>query len=119
MLREQADELDNALKRVREIFGERNEIRKWNGRIYEKRINRAVFDIMVCFFADREIREASVGKETEIEQGFKSLCEEDRAFLGSLEQTTKSREANKIRFSTWTKTLSDIVHLQVRSPLDA
>jgi hypothetical protein len=118
MLREQADELDNALKRVREIFGERNEVRKWNGRMYEKKINRAVFDIMVCFFANRRIRNASVGKEAELEERFKSLCERDREFLASLEQTTKSREANRIRFSTWAEALANVLGVPVESPLD-
>jgi hypothetical protein len=119
LLHEQADELDNALTRVREIFNDRNEVRKWNGRIYEKRINRAVFDIMSHYFSNPKIREASRGREKSIEDAFKRLCEVDRPFLASIEQTTKSREANRIRFSTWARVLSQVLETRVESPFSA
>jgi Protein of unknown function DUF262 len=119
LLHEQADELDNALTRVQEIFNDRNEVRKWNGRIYEKRINRAVFDIMSFYFSDPQIRDASRGREKSIEDGFKRLCELDRPFLASIERTTKSREANRIRFSTWAHVLSEVLETRVESPFSA
>jgi hypothetical protein len=118
-LHEQAIELDNALTRVREIFNDRNEVRKWNGRMYEKRINRAVFDIMSYYFSDPQIREASKGREKRIEDEFKRLCEVDRPFLASIEQTTKSREANRVRFSTWARVLSKVLERGVESPFAA
>jgi hypothetical protein len=119
LLHEQAVELDNALTRVREIFNDRNEVRKWNGRFYEKRINRAVFDIMSYYFSDPQIREASKGREERIEDAFKRLCEADRPFLASIEQTTKSREANRVRFSTWARVLSEVLESRVDSPFAA
>ncbi len=119
LLHEQADELDNALTRVREIFSDRNEVRKWNGRIYEKRINRAVFDIMSYYFSDPQIREASRGRERNIEDAFKRLCEVDRPFLASIEQTTKSREANRVRFLTWARVLSEVLERRVEAPFAA
>jgi len=116
LLHQQGDELDNALVRIREIFGERNEVRKWNGQIYEKRINRAVFDIMVYYFSNPQIRDSSRGREGKIESAFKHICEEDRAFLASIERTTKSREANRTRFSTWARVLSEVLGTKVESP---
>ena len=119
LLHEQADELDNALTRVREIFNDRNEVRKWNGRIYEKRINRAVFDIMSYYFSNPQIREASRGREKSIEDAFKRLCEADRPFLASIEQTTKSREANRVRFLTWARVLGEVLESSVEAPFAA
>jgi hypothetical protein len=119
VLREQAGELDNALACVREIFTDRNEVRKWNGHMYEKRINRAVFDIMSYYFSSPQIREASKGREESIEGAFKRLCEGDRPFLTSIEQTTKSREANRVRFSTWARVLSEVLEMRVESPFAA
>lgn len=112
----QADELDAALARIREIFTERNEVRKWNGQQYEKRINRAVFDIMAYYFSDLQVRELSRGQEEPIKQAFQALCEHDRGFLASIEQTTKSKEANRIRFETWAGTLNQLFGTSLQSP---
>ena len=116
MLEAQAGELDDALARIREIFTERNEVRKWNGSIYEKRINRAVFDIMVCAFANPQVRELSRGKEAAIEAAFQDLCENDYRFLGSIEQTTKSLDANRTRFSAWARVLGHVLGSEVTLP---
>lgn len=113
----QADELDAALARVREIFTDRNEVRKWNGQQYEKRINRAVFDIMAYYFSDPQVRARSAGQEEPIKQAFQTLCEDDRPFLASIEQTTKSREANRTRFEAWARALNELLGTDLRSPL--
>jgi hypothetical protein len=116
-LHTQAQTLNDALEAVRDIFGERDEARKWNGREFEKRINRAVFDVMTYYFSDPAIREASRAVGPALKDEFKRLCETDRAFLSSIEQTTKSRDANRIRFATWADALSRITGLAVASPI--
>lgn len=116
-LHAQARTLNDALEAVRDIFGERDEARKWNGREFEKRINRAVFDVMTYYFSDPAIREASRAVGPALKDEFKRLCETDRAFLSSIEQTTKSRDANRIRFATWADALSRITGLAVVSPI--
>jgi len=97
----QANEYDNALQFTREIFGPRNYLRKWNGREYEKRINRAVVDIMTYYFSEEWIRDAAQTKKQNIERKFREMCERDATFLASLERTTKSIEANITRFRDW------------------
>ena len=42
--------LEDAIEITRRIFGNKHEFRKWNGATYERRINRAVFDIMSYYF---------------------------------------------------------------------
>ncbi|MEW9808800.1 hypothetical protein ABUE31_22705, partial [Mesorhizobium sp. ZMM04-5] len=74
----QASDLDKSLIATRVIFGERAELRKWNGSMYEKRINRAVFDIMTYYFSEKTIRDAAVDKGAEIKIAFQKLCEENR-----------------------------------------
>lgn len=117
-LRAQARGLDETLAAIREIFGERDECRKWNGREYEKPINRAVFDIMTYYLADPAVREAALTNGAGLKREFQRLCEEDRAFVSSVEQTTKSREANRTRFSTWARSLNRIAGTNVVSPID-
>jgi len=113
----QSESFEDALKAVRSIFGDRNELRKWNGKSFERRINRAVFDIMVYYFSDLAIRELAIAKSGDIVMHFKDLCENDRQFISSIEATTKSREANSIRFSKWAQKLTLALGVQVDSPI--
>jgi hypothetical protein len=116
-IKAQGKALNDALNATFEIFGPSGNLRKWNGVSYERRINRAVFDIMTYFFADQKIRDRAVTKKAEVEDSFKNLCTHNNDFLSSLEATTKSREANHIRFSVWSKALSEITKLKIQSPL--
>ncbi|MEW9838104.1 DUF262 domain-containing protein [Mesorhizobium marinum] len=113
----QASDLDKSLIATRVIFGERAELRKWNGSMYEKRINRAVFDIMTYYFSEKTIRDAAVDKGAEIKIAFQKLCEENRQFISAIESTTKSIEANAHRFRIWAATLSEILNLPIDSPI--
>jgi hypothetical protein len=84
--------------------------------MYEKRINRAVFDVMVCAFVNPTVRELSRGKEAAIESAYRNLCENDYRFLASIEQTTKSLDANRTRFSAWARVLGDVLGSEVKLP---
>ena len=117
MILQQAKELESALLVVREIFGERDELRKWNGTIFERRINRAVFDVMIFYFSIEQIADQAKQKAADIKQAFKNLCETDRRFLAAIESTTKSKEANIARFQIWAETLSRILQIDVQSPM--
>jgi hypothetical protein len=113
----QATDLECALLATREIFGERGELRKWNGVTYEKRINRAVFDIMVFYFSDEAVRRAATDRPEEVQRAFQQLCENNREFLTALEVTTKSKEANRARFTIWAVELSQVLGMRIDSPL--
>jgi len=117
VIRTQADEFEQALISVRTIFGQRDELRKWNGENYEARINRAVFDIMVYFFSNEKIRVAALEKAAVIKERFQQLCVENREFLSSIESTTKSKEANRTRFAIWAKELSQVLNFAIEAPL--
>jgi hypothetical protein len=101
---------------LRETFGEKKYLRKWNGKSFEARINRAVFDIMMYYFSDPIVREAAKGKQAELEAAFINLAA-NKAFLSALETTTKSLEANKARFSLWADALNNTLSLKLESPL--
>lgn len=113
----QGGELNAALIATSEIFGERGQLKKWNGRDYERRLNRAVFDIMTYYFSDPQIRHLAVNKKQKVEYAFQNLCATDRDFLSALETTTKSREANSIRFGKWAHTLSGVLGIAIPSPM--
>lgn len=116
---DQAEQFDLSLDATRMIFGVRDELRKWNGKAYEKPINRAVFDIMTYYFAKKEIREAAIIHAADVKKAFEQECDNNRSFLSAIEATTKSIEANKVRFSVWSRILSRITGLDIISPLRA
>ena len=108
-----SNQLEAAIEFTSEIFG-RAAMRKWNGEKFERTLNRAVFDIMTAYFARPEVRSNARDKQNEIVRAFKDLCESNRDFLASLESTTKSIDANAVRFGVWAKTLSDITGKKVQ-----
>ena len=117
-IEEQCNQLENAISFTKSIFGNSNYFRKWNGTDFERRTNRAVMDIMLYYFSNPKRRELLNGKNEQIVNAFKSLCETDREFLTSFETTTKSLAANAARFNRWAEELSIIVGEKIRSPYE-
>jgi hypothetical protein len=116
-IKDRAAGLELALATTRTIFTQKHELRKWNGSTYEGRINRAVFDIMSFYFSEPGIASAAVKKAKAIKKAFETLCESDNDFLASIESTTKSIEANKIRFRTWAAALNKHLGTKIKSPI--
>ncbi|MEY8198102.1 MAG: DUF262 domain-containing protein [Colwellia sp.] len=94
-----------------------NQYKKWGGTSYEKRFNRAIFDILTLSFYDKAIRDLSVGKELEIENTFKDLCVNNQDFRSSIESTTKSLGATHNRISIWISALNDVLGSNVHVPV--
>ena len=112
----QVQEFEKALAFTRNIFGDAHYLRKWNGQNFEPRKNRAVFDIMLQYFSEPEVRLGLEAKSPAIVDQFKNLCANDRDFLDAIETTTKSISANRKRFNSWKDVVSslsgvDLTHL--------
>lgn len=116
-LRQLGQEFEEAYKTAKEIFGEKTVFRKWAKGGYETRFNRAIFDVMMHYFAEPQIRELALSKRQAVEQRFKALCEGDQAFLGSIEKTTKSLEATQTRFSKWAIALNETLGVTIHVPV--
>ncbi len=96
----QSEEFENAISVTYKLFGE-NAFRKWNGTKFESRFNRAVFDIMVFYFVDKDVANLAMKKSDEIVVGFKEMCDQNREFRASLETTFKSIKSTYIRLRVW------------------
>jgi hypothetical protein len=116
-LKEQADQLEEAISASFAIFGEDHAFRKWEGGNYERRFNRAVFDTMVFYFSDPKIRDRALAQAKGVEADFKRVCETDLEFRRSIETTTKSLEATATRLSVWGRTLAKRVKLAFATPV--
>jgi hypothetical protein len=108
--------LDQALTTGIEIFGD-NAFKKWNGKSYERRLNRAVFDFLAYYWSVPEFAAASVEKKPEIEAAFKDLCEQ-REFSEAISTTTKSLNSVILRFDMWRDKLAEILELKIELPLE-
>lgn len=113
LLNSQVKEMENALIFTEKVFSNDYYLRKWNGSEFEGKKNRAVFDIMLQYFSITEVRIALEGKYNSVVDKFKSLCANDKNFRSALESTTKSIEANRIRFNTWGDAISEISGVDV------
>jgi uncharacterized protein DUF262 len=101
-----------------DIFGDNNAFRKWDPieDAYERRFNRAVFDVMTYYFSQPVIRKRTRGQERQIEGDFKKVCENSPEFVRSIETTTKSKEATVSRLNIWGKALNKRLKLHVPVP---
>lgn len=106
---EQFDQLNQAHETILSIFGS-NSYRKWFAVDYEKKFNRAIFDIMAFSFSYQEVRTAVTGKEKAVEELFRKLCNDNYAFLTSIETTTKSLKSTHTRISVWFNELNNLLN---------
>ena len=95
-IRHKAEQMEAAISASYDIFGD-NAFRKYDGHSYETRFNRAVFDIIVYYFADDAIRKAALTKKTKVKNAYEALST-NIAFVKSVETTTKSVDATRTRF---------------------
>lgn len=112
-IRLQVSEMNVALSYTREMFGEASYLRKWNGTEFESRKNRAIFDIMLHYFSRDYVRNALVGKHSDVVGRFKDLCENNEEFRSAIETTTKSISSNRARFNLWGDAIGEIAGIDV------
>jgi hypothetical protein len=115
-LRDLSQQFESAYQAAKSIFGEKNVFRKWTGVGYEARFNRAIFDVLMHYFAEPVVRAAALFSPDLVESAFKRLCASDQVFLGSIEKTTKSIDATFTRFSKWGEALSASLGLSINVP---
>lgn len=114
-IRRQAEEFDAAVETAFVIFGE-NAFRKYDGDQYERRFNRAVFDVITYYFSVETIRKKAAASKTKVRTSFEQLCARNTDFLRSIETTTKSKEATAIRFRAWGAVLKTAIGISIEIP---
>lgn len=108
----ESKKLAKAIATTHEIFGASNAFRKWTGKTYEGRFNRAIFDIMTYYFANLN-EPLTATQRAAIEDAFKILCAKGDDFRKSIESTTKSMQATSTRFTAWAAALSSALGVYV------
>lgn len=107
-LQESLSRLTIALETTRAVFGT-DAFKKWNGNAFERRSNRAVFDVITRYFSDLQIADRSKGQSAAVVESFKALCAENESFRNSIERTTKTPTATWTRHTLWGEKLASII----------
>ena len=116
LLMAQADDMDEAIEATFGIFGDENAFRKWDGERFQPRRNRAVFDIMLFYFSEKEYRLLGLEQKENVVREFKRLCSVTE-FVRSLETTTKSLTATQFRLTEWGKALATAIGAPIPTPI--
>jgi len=103
-LQQELEKLDRALSTASEIF-ETDVFKKWVEDRYERRMNRAVFDVITRFFTDGAVAAAAKGRKSEVIDAYKHVCS-DPDFRSAIEKTTKSEGATRCRIDMWGEALA-------------
>lgn len=112
----QVDQFEAGIGAGKVIFGAENVGRKWTESGFERRLNRAVLDVLTFYFSDPKIREAAINKRQAVLNAFKSLCEENTEFRQAIETTTKSLTAVHDRFALWGAALRRVLRIKFNTP---
>lgn len=107
-LEKSLERFSNSLRATYEIFRS-DSFKKWNGSVFERRTNRAVFDVMTRYFSDPEISKRAISKSTAVVEAFKELCTASENFRNSIERTTKTPAATLTRHLLWGEQLAKVI----------
>lgn len=99
-----------------EIFGDRKFCRKWLGNDYERRFNRAIFDVLVGSLSVPEFRVWARANSAAVVEAYQNLCSTNLSFIRSIETTTKTAEATRTRFSAWYERVHQISEIELAIP---
>ena len=104
------DRFNRAVDLTNDVFISGTAFKKFNGKGYEDKYNRAVIDIMLFYFSQLVDTNINSKCSEAIKLSFESLCSIDKDFLSSLESTTKSLSSVHYRFKKWGEALTAITN---------
>lgn len=111
-IRASASLCEDAISLTTRVFGQ-DAFSKATKSGFERRFNRAVFDIMVYYFSEPALRDFVVQEKFKaIKSAFVDLCRNDEDFRRSLESTTKTLQATLNRLLTWGNALSQVLNVK-------
>jgi len=113
------NQFDEAVQTTINIFGENNFSRMWlsDSNRYESKFNRAILDVMVFYFSDKEIRESADRHRSAVEEGFKNLfSSNNNEFREAIQRTTNNIRKTYNRLGLWGNTLLDVLDVKFNIP---
>lgn len=106
---ESLDGLDTSIYLNELIFGDRAVFRRFVSGRYERRFNRAVFDVQALAMSRPPLARIASSRPEVVKEAFERLSESDPVFSESLTSTTKSITATFERLSRWIGELNRVL----------
>lgn len=103
---------ETAVDATAQIFGG-DAYKVWQGGRYLMAKNRAVMDIMNYYFSDSQTAQAAIQEAGAVRDAYNALCDNNEAFVRSLQISTKTEDATQTRFSEWRKVLTQTLGVGV------
>lgn len=103
-------ELFAAVRAAIEIFGEQVG-RKREGDRYERRLNRALFEVQAYYLSIPRVRTAALRQKAAVRDANAALFRNNK-FMRSIETTTKSVENYRVRFEQYRRMLSETLKIE-------
>lgn len=108
LLQSSLTRFSTALEAAHAVFGA-DAFKKWNGNAFERRINRAVFDVITRYFSDAQIADRAKAHPVAVVESFQALCAQNEKFRNSVERTTKTPSATWTRHTLWGEQLAAVI----------
>jgi hypothetical protein len=103
---------DLAITTTLDIFGGKA-FRRFSNGTWERRFNRAVFDVMVFYFRHPDVADAARRQPQAVIEAYEAASKGD-SFQESLQTTTKSIGATWTRLSGWGEALADALQMPLQ-----
>lgn len=109
-------EMNEAINTGLHEFGDKHFCKKYSDGNYETRFNRAVFDVLIGALSNKDIRAWVEINPGIMKNLYERLCKNNHDFIKSVETTTKSPEAVRIRFGAWYHEVSQASGIVLQMP---
>ncbi|TIM10236.1 DUF262 domain-containing protein [Mesorhizobium sp.] len=105
VLEEAWQRFETAVDATTQIFGG-DAYKVWQDGRFLIAKNRAVMDIMNYYFSQPQTAQAAIQHAGTVRDAFRTLCDNNEAFVRSLQVSTKTEDATQTRFSEWRQVLT-------------
>lgn len=109
-------EMNLGIEAGMEIFGEDYFCRKWTEKGYERRFNRAIFDVLVGSLSRPDFRQWASKHASQTVEAYKNLCIKNNEFIRAVESTTKTPQNTRNRFRLWYQIVGEMSGLYLEIP---
>jgi hypothetical protein len=111
-----AQDFNDSIAAAFKVFGN-NAFFRWDPKAkrYERRFNRALFDVVMYYLQDSTIRAHAVERRERVEDALRALCADD-GFLRSIQASTKTVGATSTRLASWGGALSQALGIKLPAP---
>ena len=107
-------ELERAINTTMIIFGD-NAFEKFDAErdAFTGKFNRAIFDSMTFFFADKNVSDLAVEKHAVVKKAFIKLCSESPTYLSAVESSFKDVRQTYNRLYLWREKLAEVLNIEL------